>query len=67
MPDASTSTSTKVTREQGIQTTIYWDPIHKQFGTVQVGLEDSRYKYCSYIDPVQRHGGGPCTCESTNR
>ena len=65
MPDASTSTSTKVTCEQGIQTTIYWDPVHKWFGTVQVGLEDSQYKYCLYIDPMQHHGGGPCTCENT--
>ena len=49
MPDASTSISTKVTQEQGIQTTIYWDPVHKRFGTVQVGLEDSQYIYCSYV------------------
>ena len=67
MPDASTSTSTKVTHEQGVQTTIYWDPVHKRFRTVRVGLEDSQYKYCLYIDPVQRHSGGPCTCKSTLR
>ena len=64
MPDASTSTSTKVTCELGIQTTIYWDSVLKRFGTVQVELEDSWYKYCLYIDPIQRHGEGPCTCES---
>ena len=67
MPDAFTSTSTKVTHEQGVQTTIYWDPVHKRFGTVQVGLEDSRYIYCSYVFPHQRHEGGPYTCESTQR
>ena len=60
MPDASTSTSTTVTYEQGIQTTIYWDPVHKRFGTVRVGLEDSQYKFCLYINPMQRHGGVLC-------
>ena len=67
MPDTSTSTSTKVTHEQGVQTTIYWDPVHKRFGTVRVGLEDSQYIYCSYVFPHQKHEGGPCTCESTQR
>ena len=67
MQDTSTSTSTKDTCKQGVQTTIYWDPVHKQFGTVQVRLEDSQYIYCSYIFPHQCHKGGPCTCESTIR
>ena len=65
MQDASTSTSNTGTRSQGIQTTIYWDPIYKHFGTIRVGLEDTRYKFCSYIDPVVRHSGGPCDCAST--
>ena len=52
MPDASTSTPNTVIRNQGIQTTIYWDPIHTHFGTIRVGLEDTQYKFCSYIDPV---------------
>ena len=41
MPDASTSTTTTEKRKQGVQTTIYWDPVYKRFGTVRVGLEDS--------------------------
>ena len=67
MPDASTSIPNTVTHSQGVQTTIYWDPQYKHFGTIQVGLEDTRYKFCSYIDPVTRHSGGPCDCASTLR
>ena len=52
MPDASTSTPDTITRNQGVQTTIYWDSQYKHFSTIQVGLKDTRYKFCSYIDPV---------------
>ena len=65
MPDASTSTTTTEKCKQGVQTTIYWDPVYKRFRTVQVGLEDSWYKFCLYINPIQWHGRGPCNCEST--
>ena len=67
MQDTSTSTLTSTTHSQGVQTTIYWDPVYKPFGTIQVGLEDTRYKFCSYLHPAQRHGGGPCNCASTLR
>ena len=67
MPDASTSILNTVTCSQGIHTTIYWDPVYKHFSTIRVGLEDTQYKFCSYLDPVGRHSGGPCSCASTLR
>ena len=67
MLNASTSTPNTVTHAQGVQTTIYWDPQYKHFGTIQVGLENIRYKFCSFINPVQHHSGGPCNCASTLR
>ena len=65
MPDASTSTLTTIPQSQGIQTTIYWDSEYKHFGTIRVGLEDMRYKFCSLVDLLKQHSGGPCNCDST--